>query len=168
MKNFGYPSKEKCSVCGKFKNNQTEPRFLYTVCEDHQKTPPTEIQKTYKKIIFIVGLPGSGKTTFAKSFGLPILDDPKQLWEVTSFVDCLKGTGIIVDPNLCIQYNLTKAKDWVEGLDVEQIEVIYFENNPQQCLINSRKRVDKPVEQYISYLSRIYEPQGPVIPVWRD
>ncbi len=41
--NFGYPSKKPCIVCGKFKNNQTEPRFGYTVCEDHQDVKPVDI-----------------------------------------------------------------------------------------------------------------------------
>ena len=42
---FGYPSEEPCAVCGSFNNNQSEPRFCYTVCEDHQSVPPTEIHK---------------------------------------------------------------------------------------------------------------------------
>lgn len=41
---FGYPSKEPCAVCGKYDNNQSEPRFSYTVCENHQDVPPTSIQ----------------------------------------------------------------------------------------------------------------------------
>lgn len=40
---FGYPSDIPCCVCGKYKNNQSEPRFGYTVCEDHQDIPPVEI-----------------------------------------------------------------------------------------------------------------------------
>ena len=40
---WGYPSKEPCRVCGKYKNNQSEPRFGYTVCEEHQNVPPAEI-----------------------------------------------------------------------------------------------------------------------------
>ena len=43
---FGYPSDKKCVVCGGKKNNQIEPRFFYTVCEDHQGVPPTEINLT--------------------------------------------------------------------------------------------------------------------------
>lgn len=29
--NFGYQSRLECVVCGTYKNNQMEPRFLYTV-----------------------------------------------------------------------------------------------------------------------------------------
>lgn len=40
---FGPPSDEPCRVCGKHNNNQMEPRFLYTVCEDHQDVAPVDI-----------------------------------------------------------------------------------------------------------------------------
>jgi hypothetical protein len=42
---FGYPSDEPCWVCGKHDNNQSEPRFLYTVCEEHQNVPPVDIRR---------------------------------------------------------------------------------------------------------------------------
>lgn len=42
---FGYPSSDPCVVCKAVKNNQSEPRFSYVVCEDHQNIPPTEIFK---------------------------------------------------------------------------------------------------------------------------
>lgn len=46
---FGYPSDKPCKVCGKHKNNQEEPRFLYVVCEDHQSVAPVLIQlKEYR------------------------------------------------------------------------------------------------------------------------
>lgn len=37
---FGYPSQKPCRVCGGFDNNQSEPRFGYTVCEAHQSVLP--------------------------------------------------------------------------------------------------------------------------------
>jgi hypothetical protein len=41
---FGYPAyNEPCRVCGKFDNNQCEPRFLYVVCEEHQSVLPVNI-----------------------------------------------------------------------------------------------------------------------------
>lgn len=46
--NFGYPSKEPCEVCGIHNNNQSEPRFGFTVCEDHQGIPPIDINKYQK------------------------------------------------------------------------------------------------------------------------
>ena len=47
---FGYPSKEPCRVCGAHKNNQSEPRFGYTVCEDHQSVPPADIPNVPPKL----------------------------------------------------------------------------------------------------------------------
>lgn len=47
---FGPPSKAKCCVCDGHKNNQSEPRFGYTVCEDHQHVPPAylgQAQRAY-------------------------------------------------------------------------------------------------------------------------
>lgn len=46
--NFGYPSKEPCIVCGQHKSNQSEPRFSYVVCKNHQDVPPIEINKYQK------------------------------------------------------------------------------------------------------------------------
>lgn len=42
---FGYPSKLPCAVCLKHKSNQSEPRFGYTVCIDHQHISPVEISR---------------------------------------------------------------------------------------------------------------------------
>lgn len=49
---FGYPSMDPCEVCEGFKNNQSEPRFGYVLCEDHYRVPGTEFEKArsqYKK-----------------------------------------------------------------------------------------------------------------------
>jgi hypothetical protein len=32
-----------CDVCGRIKNNVTEPRYYYTVCEDHRDMSPIEV-----------------------------------------------------------------------------------------------------------------------------
>jgi hypothetical protein len=40
---FGFLSPDPCRVCGRFKNNQMEPRYGYVVCEDHQHVPPARI-----------------------------------------------------------------------------------------------------------------------------
>lgn len=34
-----------CDVCGKEKNNAMEPRFYYTVCEDHYDVPPVDVSR---------------------------------------------------------------------------------------------------------------------------
>lgn len=42
---FGYPSDSPCIICEGYNNNQIEPRFGYTVCEEHQKIKPSDIEK---------------------------------------------------------------------------------------------------------------------------
>ena len=46
---YGPPSTEPCTVCSGFKNNRLEPRFMYTVCEDHQSAPPASISAARDK-----------------------------------------------------------------------------------------------------------------------
>lgn len=39
----GYNSTEPCEICGKTGGNKSEPRFGYTVCEEHSHMSPVEI-----------------------------------------------------------------------------------------------------------------------------
>jgi len=43
--NFGYPSAEPCVICLKHNKNQSEPRFGYTVCIEHQNISPVDISR---------------------------------------------------------------------------------------------------------------------------
>ena len=40
-----YPVTSKCCVCQQPGENGMEPRFLYTVCEEHSDTPPVEVSR---------------------------------------------------------------------------------------------------------------------------
>ena len=51
MNNFGYPSLEPCQVCGKHLNNQSEPRFGYVVCQNHQGVAPVDIPEKRIKLL---------------------------------------------------------------------------------------------------------------------
>ncbi len=68
------------------------------------------------EVICIVGLPGSGKTTIAKSMAYRedvVLDDIKSLNDLTSalrFCARSKGKVIITDPNFCILENRISAE----------------------------------------------------------
>lgn len=42
---LGYPSEEPCIVCERYDDNQTEPRFYYTVCKEHRWVPPVYLDK---------------------------------------------------------------------------------------------------------------------------
>jgi hypothetical protein len=46
--NWGYMSTKDCAICGKYNENQSEPRFGYTVCIKHQHARPTDIKRGKK------------------------------------------------------------------------------------------------------------------------
>lgn len=101
-------------------------------------------------ITLIIGLPSSGKTTFAKKLNGFLVDDPQSVKELPDMCDHL----IITDPNFCVKNVLDNAIKYLREKYHANIEKIYFENNPQQCLKNCKK--EKPVESYIKYLSTQY------------
>jgi hypothetical protein len=78
---------------------------------------------------------------------------------------------IYVDAALCNLDVLNKFKEFIDCVKdthrIEEVEYIYFENNPEQCLINAANpnRVGKKVNRYIDYLTLIYKiPEG-VVPL---
>jgi len=102
-------------------------------------------------ITLIIGLPSSGKTTYAKTLNGFLVDDPKSVKELPEMCDHL----VITDPNFCVKNALNNAIKYLqEKYQTNNIKKIYFENNPQQCLKNCKK--EKPVENYIKYLSTQY------------
>ena len=132
-----------------------------------------------KKFVWIHGLPGSGKTYLAnqmnKNNDYTILDDIIDMSKVQAEMD--KGNNIILSSPyfekyigmMSLESRLRKA---LEGSDYE-LEEIWFENNPQNCIKNINNRVDHNIKANIlapevielSYRYRI--PEGSkVIPVW--
>lgn len=107
------------------------------------------------KIIAIVGLPASGKTTLAKTFSGNLVDDPKDLEELLDLIRERKDLIIVSDPFLCIP----NAREKLNSLISETtylIEWIFFENNPDQCLINSKERLNQKVDNDIYWFSSKY------------
>ena len=131
-----------------------------------------------KKFVWIHGLPGSGKTYLAnqmnKNNDYTILDDIIDMSKVQAEMD--KGNNIILSSpyfekyiGMSLESRLRKA---LEGSDY-QLEEIWFENNPQNCIKNINNRVDHNIKANIlapevmelAYRYRI--PEGSkVIPVW--
>lgn len=127
-----------------------------------------------RKCTLIIGLPGSGKTTLAKTLlansevkDSILIDDPKHFSEIANAVRA--KYLIIVDPHLCISLNYLTAEMMLESLGFS-VERIFFENNPKQCLINAEKRGTKNVKADIDYFSKRYfiPSSANVIPVYVD
>lgn len=116
-------------------------------------------------ILFIVGLPGSGKTTLAKNINenkggsYRIIDDPKDFdLDVLPF---LNENLIITDPHLCNGNIREMAVSKILAQTEANIEWIFFENNPKVCLENIIARDGGKVKPSIINFTRIYKvPDG--------
>jgi hypothetical protein len=122
-------------------------------------------------VIGIVGMPGAGKTHLGAEYatqGYLVFDD---LGRASKKEDALRAIAegkkvVIIDPHLCFPEN-RKA---VERLVSTTIEWIFFENNPEQCLLNVKKRNDgRKVENFIRLIAKHYKvPEGAVsLPVYK-
>ena len=127
-----------------------------------------------KKVTFIVGLPGSGKSYYLKAHmkdfeGALILDDPSvtlvgTLQALLPIFDQI----VIVDPILCMKTRREIAERIFEGWKKTWI---FFENDFKACWDNVQFRNDKRLvsQLYISTLSAMYDtPEGvSTLPIYR-
>lgn len=125
-------------------------------------------------ILFIVGLPASGKTTLAKNINQSkggsyrIIDDPKDF--DLDILPYLNQNLIITDPNLCNEMNREMAVSKILSYVEANIYWIFFENNPKVCLENSIIRDGGKVKPSITNFNRVYKiPNGvETIPVFNN
>jgi hypothetical protein len=103
------------------------------------------------RIVFIVGLPASGKTTLAKEkyvpLGYTLIDDPIEV-NLIKFEFTDRGGNVIsldktqnyvvCDPYLCDHYNRMSATLIFE--DYFDLEWIFFENDVDKCKRNNQDR----------------------------
>jgi adenylate kinase family enzyme len=127
-----------------------------------------------QKITLLVGLPGSGKTTLGNFFiesykgngkvlfiddiGVKANDAKSYLSNLDKEIEWL----IISDVYFCKKEVLTQAKELLNNLYPNiDIEVLFFENSPEKCLYNIKKRIesgdDRKVEGLVKSLSKNYD-----------
>lgn len=102
------------------------------------------------KVIVIIGLPGSGKTTLVetlrKNISNCIIYDDFQIYEAMNNIGktnmIISDGGIIEKPNTF----LNRIKELCEEKN-SILEEMYFENNPKSCEVNILKRWEKMSEE---------------------
>lgn len=120
-------------------------------------------------IICVVGLPGSGKTWYAKNVlkGDYLVDDPFDFVDFPRDVP-LDKTVVICDPALCL--SRIRAKSILDVMyKGHSFKWIFFENNIEKCRQNIAYRNDgRKVNITLEHLSNHYEiPEGVVpLPIW--
>lgn len=114
------------------------------------------------EIVFIVGLPASGKTTLANSMGVPVFEDAKEL------PLNLEGDFVLESPEFCLIERLCQARSQaLSEYPLHSQRVIFFRNSPRQCLINAHTRdKHRVVDGMIRYMSQRYSPPKDAIPVY--
>lgn len=114
-----------------------------------------------KQIDFIIGLPGSGKTHLLDKYDDTwlIVDDASM-----NFLDMTKALLsdskkiVLVDPKVCSNSSFDIRKELSKYCRSYKLNIICFENNLDQCLINSINRKDKTVSiEWIKWLSSKYD-----------
>lgn len=116
------------------------------------------------QLLLIVGLPGSGKTTLAKSIeNCIVVDDITDKTQLPLPSDVIHCNIAVIDVNFCDQTILQTAKQQLTDMYTQHtIEVVYFENSPKKCLINVDHRKDgRNVIGTINRFTNIYQPPLP-------
>ena len=124
------------------------------------------------KVVFVVGLPGSGKTTFLNTVIADdafIIDDIESVNQTPEDSDCI-NIIFISDVHFCNSLILEYAIETLRfKYDPFEYDIIYFENDPEKCLKNVKHRNDgRKVEYTIRELSRIYSPPKTAMKIWTN
>jgi len=114
------------------------------------------------RIIVIIGLPCSGKSSLSNTFtNYLILDDYFCKYYTAELSRLIVNHPKIVinDPRLCYQTFFNSIVDELKKkLTDEEILYIFFENDSYQCLLNEKDRDDKKygIEEEIKRMSKVY------------
>jgi hypothetical protein len=120
-------------------------------------------------IILFVGLPGSGKTYWAKKMCDIVIDDINSLNQLPSEQELGSQDMGITDVNFCDSEMLDNAiKILKSKYPKHAIGLSYFENNPQKCINNVNFRNDgRRVENTIELFAKIYNPPETARLIWQ-
>lgn len=127
-------------------------------------------------IVGIVGLPGSGKSSLMREYiaaGYVGCDDFGEHWDEHVAIvreSLAAGTPVVVSE---INFCRVEWRDRLEAVLGQQIEWIYFANDPWQCAVNCLYRLmvqldERPLMsmlQEIALLSPLYQPRGDARPI---
>lgn len=115
-----------------------------------------------KLCIIVIGLPLSGKTTWAQNYlSNHVIYDDFITYYYNGNVKS-KSPICIIDPRLCIPDIFLKyITTMVEYYGPDNIQLIMFENNPTLCLANTRidnrKNIPDTIMKYTSLYNIDYE-----------
>jgi cytidylate kinase len=113
------------------------------------------------EVLFIIGLPASGKTTLAKQIcertNAVLYDDPLNYKAIA-----LHDKIVITDALLCREENVAIATAILQKIGYSKFDFIYFENDPDTCLVNAQIRNTHQVSVSIRTHTKHYKPINPI------
>ncbi|AFX93083.1 hypothetical protein CE11_01057 [Megavirus courdo11] len=99
-----------------------------------------------QQLIIVIGLPGSGKTSWCKNqCGYIIFDDFISTFYDGKLISALVDNSnvCINDPRICIFDIFVRHINIIEKyINRNNIYLVLFENNPKQCIINANNRIE--------------------------
>jgi len=115
------------------------------------------------KLLIIIGLPGSGKTTYFNqnlSDKFKFYDDfVSNIFDGKLVSDLKKKENdiCVADPRLCNFQIFNRAMNiFLQYISKNDIDIILFENDKDKCIINANNRGSRFVTKSIEFNSFIY------------
>lgn len=127
----------------------------------------------FNHFVFLVGLPGSGKTTYGNSIKLEksvFIDDIKDFNLITNAAKIF-DTIFVSDPKLCDDEIRKLASARITNMyPYVVIEWVFWENSPEKAWNNVVRRNDgrKISKRYIEDLSKKYNPPKIDFKIWES